>query len=157
MNKIKTAQITTGIGGEYQSSIHIHNYLVSKGIRDSVIKANPDKMFSFKFFDEGLLSKRFLTRIKIESDNIDIIFLHCYYNFSWILVLLYLKIILHKKTIIFFRGPQGKNNLFRKAYFNIRRFFLLNFAILLGNRIVFLTNNQMHIYSKICLFNYLFK
>ena len=73
MNKIKTAQITTGIGGEYQSSIHIHNYLVSKGIRDSVIKANPDKMFSFKFFDEGLLSKRFLTRIKIESDNIEML------------------------------------------------------------------------------------
>ena len=149
----KVAHITTGEGGEFQSAKIINDFFASKGILSSLIPIKKKDIFFMRLFDEGLISFNFLKSLRKEVKNKEVIFFHCLFSYSYLVILLFIRIFCKKRLIVFFRNDDSFGSFFRKIYYGLRRFILLNFSLIFASKIIFLTRNQKESYLKSSMFD----
>lgn len=150
----RISHITTGEGGEFQFVNKISEFMNLNNVKNNIVVLNPKEIFIKRFFDEGLIPLSKFRHIKDSTDKSQIIFFHCIYTYSFLVILLYLKIFCKKNIITIFHNNNGSNmgSFFRQKYSFLRKFIIINLVSIFSDRLIFLTNVQKIDYENICLF-----
>lgn len=152
----KVIHLTAGVGGE---AVFVKKISSEEGVlHGKVISLNKDfgdiNLNLKSFFDEKVITPNSLKKIKKNIVNCEIVFFHFLYNYSSIILFLYIKIICRKKIIGIFHSylDGGPSKFVRNFFYITRKFFVINFSILFLNKLIFLTNNQKNNFSKYNIF-----
>lgn len=155
--------IQTGMGGERQQQNHIKEILDTRyrNITVSFRKTDQRGIISLNFpvfLDEEFIFTSGIFQLLKLSKNSDIIIYHNLFNYSSLISYILLRLF-NRNTcsiVVFHNNIEGPGSKLRKVYYKTRKTSIINFASLLSDKLVFLTDAQNKGYKKLCFFSRIF-
>jgi len=153
----KIFSITVGRGGQFEIVKKINEYFLTRNLQSDIILLSKSKKFKFiaprKFLDEEIVTPPELVQLKNLVKGGRVIFYHHIFNFASAFLIFYLKIFCQKKIIgVFHTFAEGGGGGVVRILYKIRKFFIINTAVFLLERAIFLTRAERKSYLSFCLF-----